>query len=1149
MNKEALFHRALEMSPDERAAFLDQACGGNAVLRRRVEDLLRAHDSPGSFMVKPAAPPEATVVPDPGPGAGEDKPAPREGEATGPGVPTESAGGRVGPYRLLQQIGEGGMGAVFMAEQTQPVRRRVALKVIKPGMDTRQVIARFEAERQALALMDHPNIAKVLDAGTTASGRPFFVMELVHGVPITKYCDERRLTPRQRLELFVPVCRAVQHAHQKGVIHRDLKPSNVLVALYDSAPVPKVIDFGVAKATGQRLTERTLFTEFGAVVGTLEYMSPEQAELNQLDIDTRSDVYALGVLLYELLTGTTPLERQRAKAAGLLEALRIIREEETQRPSARLSTVAELPAIAAKRGLEPKQLSGLVRGELDWVVMKCLEKDRNRRYETANGLARDLERYLADEPVLACPPTPGYRLRKFVRRNKRALTTLALLAVMVLLALVGSVVGLVFLWQEQEKTGQALAKVTREEGRTKAALTQAKSNLQDARRQYQRAQVNLTFARRAANTFFTEVVEHWWDWEPHREHQQRAFLQKALTFYQMLSRVNSADPVIRHEKGKAFRRLGDIEYKLGRPKKAFDAYRQGIAVLKTLVKNYPASARYRASLAICYQHRSSLFREAGHYGKAEADLRRAIALLGQLAKECPSEATYRADLGADYLHLGLLFQGISRVGEAEKAICRGLDLLRPIVAKHPKEPGYQLCLVWGHHGLGRVFQATDRPRQAERAYRRAAAFARKLVERYPLAPSYQADLAGSYTSLALLLSARGEFKGAEDFHRRAVRLLEKVVANFSHTPLFRTRLAEAQNGWAKLLRATNRPREAAQQFRHALANFQRLAADFPRLAPYQEGCADHQGELGNVLIIQRRFRAAEKALRRSLELYRVLRTKVRDDREYRFKQAIVRNDLGRLLQATWRFKKAEDHYGRAVSLLNPLTQGASSPPEYRARLAACHQNLGDLFGETRRAREAEQAYRRCLALRERLVRDFKKEPDYQSDLGAVLNDLSMLLLDQGRLQEARSLLQRALTLQQAARKARPWHPRYRLYLRYHYWHFLKVTLRLRDHAATAKAAVELPQVWPEGGVEHCRGAAFLSCCAALVQKDLRLPEKRRQELAKSYGDRAVELLRQGVAKGFRNSNLLRKDPAFQPLRSRSDFQKLLAEMKGNPSNP
>ena len=327
----------------------------------------------------------------------------------------------IGPYKLIEQIGEGGMGTVWMAQQTEPVKRLVALKLIKAGMDSKQVIARFEAERQALALMDHPTSPACSTPARPDAGRPYFVMDLVKGVPITRYCDEHHLTPRQRLELFIPVCQAVQHAHQKGIIHRDLKPSNVLVALYDGKPVPKVIDFGVAKAAGQPLTDKTLVTGFGDIVGTLEYMSPEQAEVNQLDIDTRSDIYSLGVLLYELLAGSPPFSRKELEKAGMLEMLRVIREQEPSKPSTKLSTAEGLPTLAANRGTEPAKLTKLVRGELDWIVMKALEKDRNRRYETANGFAMDVQRYLADEPVQACPPSAGYRLRKFVRRNRSAL--------------------------------------------------------------------------------------------------------------------------------------------------------------------------------------------------------------------------------------------------------------------------------------------------------------------------------------------------------------------------------------------------------------------------------------------------------------------------------------------------------------------------------------------------------------------------------------------------------------------------------------------------------------------------------------------------------------------------------------------------------
>ncbi len=419
-NVEEIFFCALEKgSAEELAAYLEEVCEGNEPLRNRVQRLLDAKPKLGSFLQGDAG--DITVD-----------------QLITDQFITEKPGAEIGPYKLLQQLGEGGMGVVYMAEQKAPVKRRVALKIIKPGMDTRQVITRFEAERQALAIMDHPNIAKVLDAGATESGRPYFVMELVKGVPVTKYCDEQHLTPRERLELFVPICQAVQHAHQKGIIHRDLKPGNILVALYDGKPIPKVIDFGVAKATSQTLTEKTMFTQVGQVVGTLEYMSPEQAQVNQLDVDTRSDIYSLGVVLYELLSGEMPFDRARLRSAAFDEILRIIREEEPSKPSTKVSSSEALPSIAANRRIEPARLSSMIRGELDWIVLKAMEKDRGRRYETASKFAEDVQHYLNDEAVVACPPSRMYRFRKFARRNKTVFATFVVVASVVLAGLAGT---------------------------------------------------------------------------------------------------------------------------------------------------------------------------------------------------------------------------------------------------------------------------------------------------------------------------------------------------------------------------------------------------------------------------------------------------------------------------------------------------------------------------------------------------------------------------------------------------------------------------------------------------------------------------------------------------------------------------------------
>ncbi|QEG37019.1 serine/threonine-protein kinase [Bythopirellula goksoeyrii] len=408
-NAKSVFLQAIEIDdPTDREAYVDEECQGDSSLREEVVRLLNAARGAGDFMAEPAL---------------------NLGETATLSPIAERPGAQVGPYKLMEQIGEGGFGLVFLAIQEQPVRRKVALKIIKPGMDSREVIARFEAERQALALMDHPNIAKVFDAGATAATRPYFVMELVRGVPITTYCDQHLLSSRERLDLFLSVCMAIQHAHQKGIIHRDVKPSNILVTLHDGQPLVKVIDFGVAKALSQKLTDQTLYTRFAQMLGTPLYMSPEQADMSGQDIDTRSDIYSLGVLLYELLTGTTPFNKKRLQGIAATELRRILCEEEPPKPSTRLSQSGDqLPSIAALRNTEPAKLSKLVRGDLDWIVMKCLDKDRKRRYETANALARDVQRFMHDEPVHACPPSASYRFRKFARRYRKPLLAASLVA-------------------------------------------------------------------------------------------------------------------------------------------------------------------------------------------------------------------------------------------------------------------------------------------------------------------------------------------------------------------------------------------------------------------------------------------------------------------------------------------------------------------------------------------------------------------------------------------------------------------------------------------------------------------------------------------------------------------------------------------------
>jgi serine/threonine protein kinase len=592
--EESIFAQALEItSASERGAFLDRVCGDNPALRAEVEALLRAHERSGDLL----------DIPD-------------NAQATTDLFAREGPGSLLGPYKLLEHIGEGGMGTVWMADQIEPIQRRVAVKVVKEGMDSKQVLARFEAERQALALMEHPNIAKVLDAGRTPSGRPYFVMELVKGQPITKFCDEKRLAIQERLLLFGDVCRAVQHAHQKGIIHRDIKPSNVLVAPYDGKPVVKVIDFGVAKATGQRLTDKTLFTGFGALVGTPEYMSPEQAEVNNQDIDTRSDVFSLGVLLYELLTGSTPLTRKRIKEAALLEVLRVIREEEPPRPSTRLSESKDsLPSISAQRQMEPEKLAKLVRGELDWIVMKALEKDRNRRYETANGFAMDVQRYLADEQVQACPPSASYRLRKFLRRNKGPVLAVAV----VLLTLLGGIVGTT--WQLLRAERAVAAEKTANEI-TNKRLAQIEKG-------------NEIIAGIFADLDILEATEG--------DRPLEAVLAERL--------VQAADQLEGESVGEPLavatlqNRLGRSLMSLGFSDRALPILQKAHqTVLETVGRDHPATIKSTAHLARCYQ-------DTGQLDQALSLFEQTLPLMrGQLGSDDPDTLESMNALGATYIH-------------------------------------------------------------------------------------------------------------------------------------------------------------------------------------------------------------------------------------------------------------------------------------------------------------------------------------------------------------------------------------------------------------------------------------------------------------------------------------------------------------------
>jgi serine/threonine protein kinase len=1134
-------------SSDARQVYLDDACTGSAELRQQVEALLQAQDQPSTLPDRPTDP-ERTDAYTPHPGA-----------RAVPDAASEQPGLVIGPYTLVQKLGEGGMGAVWAAQQSQPVKRSVALKLIKAGMDSTHVLRRFEAERQALALMDHPNIAKVFDAGITPLGRPYFAMELIQGIPITRYCDQERLSVRQRLELFIPVCQAVQHAHQKGIIHRDLKPSNVLTTVYDGKPVPKIIDFGLAKATRQALTEQTLHTEVGQILGTLEYMAPEQADWNNLDIDTRADIYSLGVILYELLAGSPPFTSRQLRGVEFSEMLRLVREVEPPRPSTRLCSSDQLSAIAANRQMEPRRLVRLVHGDLDWITIKALEKDRARRYETANGLAMDLERYLAAEPVLAHPPSSGYRLKKFLRKHRGAVSALSLVLLALVLGLAGAAYGL----------------------RQEAA----------ARRNVQAALVNETrahkHARQALDDMTSEVVKNLMSKQGLKlEPAQVQFLNKALQSYMEFAAESGSAEEDRAGVAAAYHRIATIRGKLGQPAAAIDDQRAALERFEALAKEFPERPLYREEVASSHHLLAVFLRQAGRLKDAETQERLALAALEEnQARSSSDEAFERLSQSLSYL--ALILNGQGRLPEAADAARQAVSAARQAVASSPENRPWRTNLALLLDNQAGTLAKLGQSDAAIAAQEDAIGVLRALIAEKPDDEPSRINLGNSLAGLAENFSNSGKTQAALDLWAEGITILRAVVDEYPTVPSYRDDLDAALTNRAIAHATRGQLKEAEADFRESLAITRRLTADFPTVVKYREGLISSMQNLGGLLQTTGRLKESVAIQREAIALNRRLIHDSPDDPDFLLELASKLLNLGMATEELGQKTEALACYREAVSLLRPLV--AKSPKKIRQRVALARvlgaaagifmsadrldeaqaalveadqlraelladdkhvvERIEDLalgkegLAQVREARgqtrQAEANLRDALSLFEKLMTAEPKNVHYGIERANSETLLANLLQKRDAFQEARALLDQARPRIDAAVAANPNSDQYHRTLRQHFLATVRSQVRQGDLAAALATVDQIGRLKFDAARDAYCQARALALCIVPMRDDPKRPTEARQAESQVLADRAMACLGRAVAGGKIDPADLAKASDLDSLRSREDFKKLL----------
>lgn len=1017
---EAVFRAVLDHQGDSES-YLKNACGDDAELLQLVQCMLAGRDA-------------GQQAPGSGDEDTKDQVSSRSVVVTATHQSRESNSEQIGPYKLLGQIGEGGMGTVWLAQQTSPIKRKVAIKLIKAGMDSQQFLARFEAERQALAMMDHPNIARVLDGGISADGRPYFAMEYVQGVPLTQYCDKEQLSVRDRLELFHSICSAVQHAHQKGIIHRDLKPSNILICIYDGKPVPKVIDFGLAKALHHTLTDKTLFTAHGVMVGTPLYVSPEQAEHNP-DIDTRTDVYALGVILYELLTGSTPIERERIKEAAFDEVLRMIKDVDPPRPSTRLSGSHDLKSVAAQRNIEPGRLTRAIAGDLDWVVMKALEKERARRYETANALAEDVRRHLADEPVSAGPPSAVYRLQKFLRRNRAAVIATTMIAATLLLGIVGTTAG--FFWALSEKKSAEDARLA--ESKAKASAIKSADS---AERERIRAEENFDAARQAVEQYLVSVTENEKLTEADFSDLRKELLQSAAPFFERLKDQNPGDVGVESSRANAFYRLASLQQESADLSDARANFEQAIVAYRRLENEYPDTPDYRLQRGRCHFGYGKLLNYESDFESARIQWEESRSLLQSLAESHPQMADAKSMLALSIVALAALHRemqdAIGQVPTAETlTTCRELlseaeEIQKKLVEEYPENADYRRELAATYNNTANVFAklgdldgAIQSLRQALAAFETiptqtssspvichnnlayfltnagqleaakdelmlAQSKAERLVKEFPSIVHHQVQLGITYYRQGNV-AAYHDHEEALEWYDRAEEVLSSVLNQHPNHSEASSRLFNVDWNRAESLYALGRYSEAARAFR--VYADKRRATNELLAAQGEDRIADCWNAIGNQFAAQRDHALARLEYLKAIAIQEPLATNFRDVPEFRAKLARSHYNLGNTLSGIGTppglgdQEAAEVNYQSAIEHFTNVLEADSSVGWYRKELGDALENLSTLLSELGRLDAAHDQTMRALEIRTALTQDFPDVAEYQVNLAQYLHRL------------------------------------------------------------------------------------------------------------------------------------------------------------------